>query len=273
MMGAMGLDLAATWMLSFFGACFAGMALGFVVGRFTRFEIGLGVGLLLAGVTSLSFTPRFVLAYRELTTSAWRSEGSVVAIEPRPVNAAGDVTTPVAVVEFEASGAMYRAESRGGTALHVGDRVAVVWPDGDPRRAKFGDPHESLGGAIASLLFGIFPFSAALFFLITAALPERAPDRRATARAERQERSYATWLANLVMFAGMTSIFVTQGTVLDQIVVAFGGVSLGLWLHVANGIRLRADPRWTLGMSVVAINFSVWVAVLWLLTRTDAPFR
>jgi hypothetical protein len=189
------------------------------------------------------------------------------------VNAAGDVTTPVAVVEFEASGAVHRAESRGGTALHVGDRVAVAWPDGDPRRAKFGDPHESLGGAIASLLFGTFPFSAALFFLITAALPERTPDRRAMARAQRQERSYATWLANLVMFAGMMSIFVTPGTVLDQIVIAFGGVSLGLWLHIANGIWLRADPHWTLGMGVVAINFSVWVAVLWLLTRTDSPFR
>jgi len=273
MMGAMGLDLAATWMLSFFGACFAGMAVGFVVGKLSRFEIGLGVGLLLAGVTSLSFTPRFALEYRALTTSPWRSEGTVVAIEPRPVNEAGDVTTPVAVVEFEANGVIHRAESRGGTALDVGDRVAVAWPDGDPRHATFGHPRDSLGGVIASLLFGCFPFTAALFFLITAALPERAPDRRTAVRAQRQERSYATWLANLLMFAGMTSPFVTRGEVLDQIVIAFGVVTLGLWLHIANGIRLRADPRWTLGMGVVALNFSVWVLALWVIGRPGSPFE
>lgn len=273
MMGAMGLDLAATWMLSFFGACFAGMAVGFLVGKLSRFEIGLGVGLLLAGVTSLAFTPRFVREYRDLTTGAWRTEGTVVAVEPRAVNQAGDVTTPVAVVEFEAGGIAYRAESRGGTALAVGDRVAVAWPGGDPRRAIFGEPSESLGGAIASLLFGTFPFTAALFFLITAALPERAQGRRAAARAQRQERSYATWLANLVMFAGMTSPLVYRGEVLDQIAIAFGVVSLGLWLHIANGIRLRADPRWTLGMGVVALNFSVWVLALWVIGRPDSPLR
>ena len=75
------------------------------------------------------------------------------------------------------------------------------------------------------------------------------------------------------MFAGMTSPFVTRGEVLDQIVIAFGVVTLGLWLHIANGIRLRADPRWTLGMGVVALNFSVWVLALWVIGRPGSPFE
>ena len=42
-------------------------------------------------------------------------------------------------------------------------------------------------------------------------------------------------------------------------------VSLGLWVHVVQGICLSADPRWTLGVGVVA-NFSAGVVALWLLT-------
>lgn len=269
----MELDLVARWTLWFFGACFAGMGIGFGVGRLTRFEIGLGVGLLVIGTTSLSFTPRFALEYRAFTTSPWRADGTVVAIEDRAVNAAGDVTTPVAVVEFVVDGTPWRTESRGGTSLHVGDATQVVYASGDPRHAKVGSPGEMLGGAIASLLFGTFPLSTGLFFLVTSLLPERTPDARDRARAARQEGSYANWLANLLLLAGITSPLVTRGEVIDQIAIAFGVTTLGLWLHVANGIRLRADPRWTLGIGVVALNFSVWVAVLWVLTRTDAPFE
>lgn len=261
----MELDLVARWTLWFFGACFAGMVLGFAVGKLSRFELGLGVGLLVAGVTSLSFTPRFLLEHRELTTSPWRTDGVVVAVEDRAVDAEGDVTTPVAVVEFFVDGVAWRIDSQGGTSLAAGDAATVVHPGGDPRRARVGLPDEMLGGVIASALFGIFPFSAGLFFLITSLLPERAPDARSRARGARQERSYANWLANLTMFAGITSPLVTRGYVIDQIAIAFGVTSLGMWLHVANGIRMRADPRWTLGIGVVALNFSVWVLVLALL--------
>lgn len=273
MMGPMSLDLVARWTLWFFASCFAGMGIGFLVGKLSRFEIGLGVGLLIIGVTSLSFTPRFALEYRDLTTSPWRADGTVVAIEDRAANAAGDITTPVAIVEFVVDGTSWRAESLGGTSLHAGDTTSVVYADGDPRRARFGSPREMLGGVIASLLFGTFPLSAGLYFGITSALPQRRPDDRALARAENQELSYATWLANLLLLGGITSVLVTQGSVMQQILIAFGVSTLGLWLHVAQGIRMRADPAWTLGIGVIALNFSVWVAVLWVLTRPDSLFQ
>jgi hypothetical protein len=273
MMSGMELDLVAGWTLWFFGACFAGTAIGFLVAKLSHFEIGLGAGLLVIGATSLWFVPRFALEYRELTTSPWRTAGTVVAIEDRPANAAGDVTTPVAVVEFVVDGRSWRTDSRGGTSLDVGDATTVVYAGGDPRHARTGSPEEMLGGILASVLFGTFPFSAALFFLITAALPENAPDAKRRARAERQERSYATWLANLLMLGGITSVLVTRGPVMERILIAFGVSTLGMWLHVAQGVRLRADPRWTLGVGVVALNFSVWVLALWVIGRPGSPFQ
>ena len=39
--------------------------------------------------------------------------------------------------------------------------------------------------------------------------------------------------------------------------MAFGAVSVGLWLHCADGVVMRRDLRWTLGIGVLAVNFSV----------------
>ena len=262
----MGLDLASSWVLWFFGACAAGGALGFVLGKLLGFEFGLGVGLLVPGVVSLSFTLAFVTEYRDFRDDPSRAAGRVVAVEDRAVNASGDITTPVAVVEFTTSdGAQYRTESRGGSGLHVDDDVTVVYDASDPTRAKVGQPDELLGGAVASVLFGTFPTSAAVFFMVGwfDDKRRRIPTRREAERASKP--THITPIANLLMVGGLLGAGLWQGSVLEQILVAFGAVSVGLWLHCADGVAMRRDLRWTLGIGVLAVNFSVWVVALWLL--------
>ena len=99
--------------------------------------------------------------------------------------------------------------------------------------------------------------------------------RTPTPRRERlgtaaQERSYLTVAANLLMFSGVVAIGFFSGAVEHRIMLGFGVVSLGLWLHVVQGARAGRDPRWTVGLGVMAVNFSAWVAALWFLTAPGA---
>jgi hypothetical protein len=273
-------DLVTQWTLWFFGACFGGIALGFLVGKLAGFEAGLGVGLLLAGCVSLSFVPRFWIEHDDLSHHPLRRIGTVVAVEDRAVNAAGDVTTPVAIVEYEtSSGEKRRAPSKAASGLDVGEVVTVVpQPVGD---AKIGQASQMQGGAIAALLFGTFPFSAGLYFLASALVGRREEklDRKAQQRAaERQQRrSRITPIANLVMFAGFAGPILWATTqsdppVLRTVLQAFALGAAGIWIHVADGFRMRRDLRWTLGMAVVALNFSVWAAALWSLGDSSASW-
>jgi hypothetical protein len=267
----MGLDLVSTWMLAFFGACAAGGLAGLLLGKLLGFELGLGAGLLVPGIVSLAFTARFVTEYRTFRDDPSRTAGVVVAIEDRAANASGSVTTPVAIVEFTArDGATRRTASEGGTGLHVGDAVTVVPAPGDPTRAKVGQPRQLFGGAVASLLFGTFPASAGLFFVAGWIADLRA---RAATRAERERAARPTRLfsfASTLMLAGMVGAGLWDGPVHEQIEIAFAAVSVGLWIFVVEGTWRKRDPRWTLGTGLLAINFSVWVLALWLLTR-DQP--
>ncbi|RIL05154.1 MAG: hypothetical protein DCC71_11470 [Proteobacteria bacterium] len=271
-------DLATQWTLGFFAACAAGGGVGLVVGKLSRFEVGLGVGLLVAGAFSLAYVPRFHAAYVDFTKHPLRADGVVVAVEDRPANAAGDVTSPVAVVEYATSGGRtLRADSRAASGLKIGDAVVVVPHAGG---AAIGQPEQMKGGAIAALLFGTFPFSGGLFFLANALVGARdarkgaAELRRAEKRGARASRT--TYVANAVLFGGfagpVTWTLATGAPVAYGLLLAFGGASLGLWLHVADGVRSRRHPSWTLGVAVVALNFSVWVLALWLLGAARDAF-
>jgi len=262
----MGLDLASSWVIWFFGACAVGGVAGLMLGKLFGFEFGLGVGLLVPGVVSLSFTVAFVTEYRDFRDNPSRADGVVVAIEDRPANAAGDITTPVAVLEFSAAdGRNYRATSKGGSSLRTGGAAVVVYDASDPTRAKVGQPRELFGGAIASMLFGTFPASAAIFFLVgwLDDKRQRVPTRREVEHASKPTN--LTPIANLLMVGGLLGAGLWPGSVMQQTMVAFGVVSLGLWLHCADGFLMGRDLRWSLGIGVLAINFSAWVLALWLL--------
>ena len=269
----MGLDLASTWMLSFFGACAAGGAIGFLLNKLIDFEFGLGAGLLIPGIVSLHFTFQFVTEYLAFRDDPSQAAGKVVAVEDRPANASGSVTTPVAIVEFVVSdGTTHRTESRGGSGLDVDEEVRVVYEPDHPERAKVAKPDDLFGGAIASGLFGTFPTSAGLFFLLGWS-SDQWPRKRTRQQQERaQGASRLVAVANLLILGGLVGAGFWNGTVAEQISIAFGATSLGLWLYVADGVWRRRDAKWTLGAGVLAVNFSAWVVALWLLLRAGSQW-
>jgi len=230
----------------------------------------MGVGLIVPGLVSLAFTYAFVEGYRVLSYDAARTRGVVVAVEDRAANASGSVTSPVAIVEYETrDGVKQRVDGPRSSSLQVDDEVVVVPRPAAPRMPRIGRPHDMQGGAIASMLFGTFPFSAGIFFLVSAFArePTAADERRSI---ERQERSYVTTAANLLMFCGILATPFFSDPVEHAIMLGFGVVSIGLWAHVAHGFRTGRDVRWTLGIGVVAINFSAWVVALWFLSDPNA---
>jgi hypothetical protein len=154
------MDLVSSWVLAFFGTCAVGALVGWLVGRFSTFELGLGVGMALPGIVSLGYALTFLAEYRDFTQSRYRVPGTVVAVEDRPVNESGSITTPVAVVEYEVDGERRRVDSGGGSGLAVEQAVVVV---DDPHRppAKVARPDELRGAGVAAMLFGTFPASAA----------------------------------------------------------------------------------------------------------------
>lgn len=266
----MELDLIARWTIYFFGSCFVGMIVGFLVAKLSTFELGMGIGLLIPGMVSLSFTWAFLGEYRDLSFNPARAAGIVVAVEDRAFNAAGDVTTPVAIVEYETvDGWKRRAPTRGGSSLAVDDAVVVVPRFGSPEGVVIGVPREMQGGAIASMLFGTFPFSAGIFFLASALVRE-VPFEDEHRRAQAQGRSHLTTVANLLMFCGILATPFFSEPVEHAIMLGFGLVSVGLWLHVVQGIRVRRDVRFTLNVGVIAINFTAWVVALWFLSDPTA---
>lgn len=266
----MELDLVTRWMLWFFGSLVLGGVVGFLVARLSSFELGLGVGLLIPGLLSLSFTLAFVQAFRELAYDPRRIAGTVVAVEDRAVNDSGSITAPVAIVEYETrDGARRRVDGPRSSSLKEGDEVAMVPRIGTPSGFRMGLPREMRGGAIASMLFGTFPFSAGVFFLVSALAVELTP-RQERRRIERQGRSYLNWAANVLMVAGILATPFFSGAVEQAIMLGFGVVSLGLWAHVVSAVRVGRDVRFTLGIGVLAVNFSAWVVALWFLTDPTA---
>lgn len=266
----MELDLASRWTLYFFGALAVGGLIGFLVAKLATFELGMGVGMIIPGLVSLSFTYAFVEGYRAFSYDPARTTGVVVAVEDRAANASGSIRSPVAIVEYETpDGVRQRVDGPRASSLEVDDAVVVVPRPGAPRLPRIGRPHDMQGGAIASMLFGTFPFSAGVFFLVSALARERtaAEERRSV---ERQERSYVTTAANLLMVCGILATPFFADPVEHAIMLGFGVVSIGLWGHVVHGFRMRRDVRWTLGIAVVAVNFSAWVVALWFLGDPNA---
>lgn len=262
----MGLDLVTSWVVSYFGSVAVGGLLGWLVGRGTRAELGLGVGMLVPGVVSLGFTVALTLAYREFTSDPHRTTGAVVAVEDRAVTASGNVTTPVAVVRFAGPrGREYDVDAPGGS-LHVGDQVAVVYDPQIPGRARTAKPDELRGGAIASMLFGTFPASGAIFFLFGELYAARTPRprRRPTGwKATVGER--LTVAANALILLGLLFPAFSGRSTEELFMIAFSSASIGLWIHCAAGLLRGADPRWAAGVAVVAVNFSAWVVAMYLL--------
>src|SRR5262245_60739539 len=92
------MDIVSVAVLAFFGACAAGGLVGWLVGYFSRFEIGLGTGLLVPGVVALGFALHCLGEYQEFSAPGpHRVEGEIISIEEIPI--AGG-TQPAPKVRF-----------------------------------------------------------------------------------------------------------------------------------------------------------------------------
>lgn len=269
------MDLVSSWTLAFFGTCAVGGLVGWLVARFSTFELGIGVGMLLPGVVSLSYAATFLVEYRDFTQNPHRTRATVVAIEDKPVNESGSITTPVGVVEYEVDGEKRRIYSGGGSSLAVGQDDVVVVDDPYRPPAKVARPEELRGGGIASMLFGTFPASAAIFFLFS-----WANDRFHLDRWQRPPPSRGVWLtlttlASLVMVTGILwpvlieppadDVGQTDAEFLHDFIMVFGIASVGIWMHFFVWLISRRELRWALIFFVIAVNFDAFVVAMWIL--------
>ena len=271
------MDLVTVATLAFFGSLFAGALIGFLIGRFTAFELGLGVGLLIPGIVALSFATRCLSDYRAFTSpQATKAIGEVIAIEDRPVGSGGKVTQPVPVVRFRLGDSVVHVRGPASGGFKTGDRVTVLYDPTDLFHARIADASNLRGGAIAFMLFGTFPLSLGLWFIHShaagraaarrRAASEESPGRAADTLAVRMRRELLVGL-NMLLVAAILYPAFGPGEIERRLTVGFGLVALALFGH---GIRGAFDPRvnasWCFGMFVLAVNFSAWATALWLLS-------
>jgi hypothetical protein len=264
-------DLTTLGMLAFFGAGLAGIALGFLVGWLTVFELGLGIGLLLPGVVGLGFAARCLGEYREFTApGALRAAGEVIEVRDEAVTAGGGVTRPVPIVRFTArDGGEHTVRGPASGAMKAGDRVTVLYAAGDPSRARAAKVSELRGGAIAFMLFGTFPMTVGLWFGIGGLIDRVRPPRRLIGGppAPGRRRWPVILALNLLLVAGIVLPGVLPGELPRAMALGFGVVALAMAGHAVRGLLDPATSlRWAFGMLVLAVNFSAWAWALWLLT-------
>jgi hypothetical protein len=268
------MDIISTAMLAFFGSAFAGGLVGWLVGRFSSFELGLGIGLLIPGIVALYFAAQCLLDYRQFSApQSGKADGEVIEIEERAVNQAGSVTQPVPVVRFTAANAaVHTVRGPGASGWKVGEQVTVLYDAADPQRARVGQPSQLRGGAIAFMLFGTFPFSLGLWFAhshIHQHRQKRLPTQLKSGAAPGPRSALTgqlTLLFNLLLVAGILIPAISNKDVALAIADGFGVVAVALLGHGINGLfNPQTDASWCFGMLVLAVNFGVWVAALRLL--------
>jgi len=277
-------SLAILWM---FGAFAIGGVVGFLIGKVTRFEVGLGTGLLVPGAVCLWFAAQCLIEYRAFLhagpNGAW---GEVTAIEDRAVNAAGDITQPVPVIRFTAPDqtvhTIYGPASGG---MKVGDAVSVIYDTSAPERSRVGELSELRGGAIAMLLFGTFPASFGLWFIGAHARGrEQEPTTRQARRTKPKEATRSVRVSKpevvastrfgkivpgvlfLTMFGGTLWIGMGWGELELRFAQGFGTVALALFGYAIWGYASkRANAVWASGVATLGLNFGVWAYALYLL--------
>ncbi len=271
------MSIEAVSQLYFFAVLFAAIPVGGLVGWLTRFEIGLGVGLLLPGLVAAYYFVQFVQQYQRFTNPlAPVVVGKVIAIEEIPVSGG---TQYAPIVEYlGAAGQLQRARGPRATSFKSGDTASVL---SSPAGPEIADISNLRGGAIAMALFGTFLLSTASFFLLSGeGKPNGGPARKLVPRrvkplpkiptaltaSRRRLMRDINWLMYLLMFSSITWIAYGKGELLMRFATGFGGVALGIFGYIAASFLQPMPARvWRFGMAVVGINFGVWAVALYLL--------
>jgi len=281
------MDVTTLAVLSMFGAIAAGGLVGALVGWMTRFEVGLGAGLLVPGVVCLWFALQCLNEYQTFLhagpNGAW---GEVIAIEERAVNAAGDIVQPVPVIRFTAPDqSVHTLRGPGSSSMKIGEAVNVIYDPVDPVRSRVGQLSELRGGAIGMMLFGTFPLTLGLWFLYAYARKAHPPAPRAGSRSSREKskagpvqpgRAYgarharankrALALLFLALVAAMLWIGVGSGDLGPRFAEGFGAIAIVFFAYAVWGVASRsADSVWAAGMITLGVNFGVWAYALHLI--------
>lgn len=289
-LGAIIVDITSVALLSMFGSAIAGGLVGMLVGRFTRFEAGMAVGLLIFGGVTLTFAWKCFGDYRAFVTAGanglW---GEVVKVIDKPSNDSGSITSPAPIVKIEApDGNVYFIEGPTASGAKVGEHLNVIFDRERPERSRIGNVSELRGGAIALMLFGTFPTSFA-FLMIASVIEEVRSQRRISVSGARQTKRGESRSSSEVqsplrnggrsrfgaiplsilfatLFCSIVWIGMTGAPLLDRFMQGFVGITASLvgyaiWGWVAGGVGFM----WSFGMLLLALNFGVWAFALHLL--------
>jgi len=270
------MDLTTSSQLWFFAALFVALPLGWLVARFSHFERGLGVGLLLPGCVAAWFGWQCLEAYHDFAKAGPDAvAGEVVAVDNEPVNESGSVSRPVPRIRYTAPDrTVHEIRGPASSGFDEGESVVVVHDPADPQRSRVGQPSQLRGAAIAMMLFGTFPLSLGIFFTYGSLVGT--PDERALARRKAAERKLPPWRRRLArdsnvalffaMLAALLWLVYGTGELERRFVLGFGGIALAL---AGYALRALLDPAldsvWVLGVLVLALNFGVWAYALHLL--------
>jgi len=282
-------DITSVALLAMFGSAFVGGLIGLVVGKLTRFEVGLIVGLLVFGGTTLAYAWKCFDEYRSFTTAGANALwGEVIKIIDKPSNESGSITSPAPVIRFAApDGTTYVIEGPTASSAKVGEHINVIFDPARPEHSRVGIISDLRGGAIALLLFGTFPVSFAVLqiaSLIEAARSSRlgAPgaarrkDRRAhedTVRSSARRagsrnrfRDASAKILFAALFCSIVWIGMDGAPLVDRFVQGFAGVTASLVGYALWGAyAVRLGLAWTVGLLMLALNFGVWAFALHLL--------
>lgn len=278
-MSHVALETAAQ--LAFFAALFAGALLGWGVGSLTRFELGLGVGLVLPGAVAAWFAWQLLQEFRIFTApESGVRHGRVIAVEDVPVSGG---TQPEPIIEFvDAAGTRQQIRGPRSGGYEVQDRVSVLPARGLLEPARVGRPRQLRGAAIAMLLFATFPLTVGSWFLADGLgdrHPVPVPSRRTIRPRVPVAKTSSAALAHrrrvwrdlnrllfLTMFAAILWIGYGTGELANRFTLGFGTVALALFGYAGLALSDRSGSRQhAFGFVVLGVNFGVWALALRLL--------
>lgn len=272
-----------------FGSALAGGIIGFAIGKLTRFETGLMVGLFIFGGVTLAFSLKCYMGYQDFAHAGrdglW---GEVIEIIDKPSNESGSITSPAPIIRFTGPDErVYTIEGPTASSAKVGAHVNVIFDREQPERSRVGQIGELRGAAIAMMLFGTFPTSFAMMILLNMihhalTTPDRTPATRA-GRSRREVPRSANKTkppiggkvrghrATVFLAAGMVCSLLWIGlegeSLLRRFAQGFSGIAATLLAYsIWAGFIARLGFESALGVFTLALNFGVWAFALFLLS-------
>jgi len=283
------LDITSVAVLSMFAAAFVGGIIGFVVGKLTRFETGLMIGLFIFGGVTLAFSLKCYMDYQDFAHAGsdglW---GEVIEIIDKPSNESGSITSPAPIVRFTGPDErVYTIEGPTASSAKVGAHVNVIFDREQPEHSRIGQIGELRGAAIAMMLFGTFPTSFAMMFLLNMIhQAATTPDRTGATRTSRSRRKLAASANNTQpavrrkVRGSSATLFLAGGilcsllwitlegeSLVRRFAQGFSGIAATLLAYsIWSGFFARLGFETALSVFTLALNFGVWAFALFLLS-------